>query len=210
MQCGDESRIAVYDMIAPEDLLTGYANGIFPMADTREDPKAKWYTSRRRGIIPLDQFNVSSNVRRIIRNHHYHIKFDYAFRRVMEACADRSTTWISDEIIDSFCNLYEIGHGHSVSVYNQQWELVGGQYGVSLGAAYFGESMFENAKEASKVALYWTHKALVQGNFELWDTQFWSEHLARFGCIEIPAEEYREKLKKAIRRDASFEPVDIE
>ncbi|NGP77722.1 leucyl/phenylalanyl-tRNA--protein transferase [Balneolaceae bacterium YR4-1] len=197
-------------MIAPEDLLTGYANGIFPMADARDDPKAKWYTSRRRGIIPLDSFKVSSNVRRIVRNHHYHVKFDYAFRQVMEACADRSSTWISDEIIDSFCNLHEIGHGHSVSVYDKQWELVGGQYGVSLGAAYFGESMFGTAKEASKVALFWTHRSLVQGNFELWDTQFWSEHLAQFGCIEIPAEEYREMLKKAIRKDASFDPVNTD
>ena len=202
------SRFNICCMISPEDLLTGYANGIFPMADARDDPKAKWYTSRHRGIIPLDNFKVSSNVRRIIRNHHYHIKFDHAFRRVMKACADRNSTWISDEIIDSYCNLHELGHGHSVSVYDQEWELVGGQYGVSLGAAFFGESMFGTAKEASKVALYWTQKALVQGNFELWDTQFWSEHLAQFGCIEIPAEEYRAKLETAIRRDASFEPVD--
>ena len=126
----------------------------------------------------------------------------------MEACADRDSTWISHEIIDSYCNLHKLGHGHSVSVYNKEWDLVGGQYGVTLGAAFFGESMFGKAKEASKVALYWTHKALVEGSFELWDTQFWSEHLAQFGCIEIPAGEYREKLKRAIRRDASFEPVD--
>lgn len=194
-------------MISPKDLLTGYANGIFPMADARDDPEAKWYTSRLRGIIPLDSFKVSSNVQRIIRNNHYHIKFDYAFRKVMEACADRDSTWISEEIIDSYCNLHKLGHAHSVSVYDQQWELVGGQYGVSLGAAFFGESLFGWAKEASKVALYWTHQALVQGGFELWDTQFWSEHLAQFGAIEITAEEYKGRLKMALSKEATFEAV---
>lgn len=194
-------------MISPQDLLNGYAKGIFPMADARDDPEAKWYTSRWRGIIPLDKFKVSSNVRRIIRNNHYHIKFDYAFRKVMEACAGRESTWISEQIIDSYCNLHELGHAHSVSVYDQDWELVGGQYGVSLGAAFFGESMFGRAKEASKVALYWTHQALVQGGFELWDTQFWSEHLAQFGAIEISAEEYRRRLEKAIKKEAKFKKV---
>lgn len=194
-------------MISPEDLLSGYANGIFPMADARDSPEAKWYTSRRRGIIPLDNFKVSSNVQRIIRNQHYHIKFDYAFRKVMESCADRESTWISEEIVESYCNLYDLGHAHSVSVYDQKWELVGGQYGVALGAAFFGESIFGTAKEASKVALFWTHKALLQGGFELWDTQFWSEHLAQFGCIEISAEEYQKRLKEAIKKDAKFEAV---
>lgn len=196
-------------MISPEELLSGYANGIFPMADSRQDPQAKWYTARRRGIIPLGQFRVSSNVRRIIRNHHYHIRFDAAFRRVMEACADRETTWISGEIIDSYCRLHTLGHAHSVSVYNRKWELVGGQYGVSLGAAFFGESMFERAKEASKVALYWTHRALQEGGFTLWDTQFWSEHLGRFGGIEISAAEYEERLRSALQKEAAFEAVDM-
>ncbi|MCW9706886.1 leucyl/phenylalanyl-tRNA--protein transferase [Fodinibius salsisoli] len=191
-------------MIAPEKLLNAYTNGIFPMADSRHDPKAKWYTSQQRGIIPLDRFNVSSNVRRIIRNRHYHVRFDYAFRKVMEACADRDSTWISDEIIDSYCNLHELGHAHSVSVYNQDWDLIGGQYGVSLKAAYFGESMFGWQKEASKVALYWCHRALKEGGFKLWDTQFWTEHLSQFGCIEIPADEYDQKLQKALEGKAEF------
>lgn len=196
-------------MINPQELLNAYANGIFPMADSREDPEAKWYTSSRRGIIPLEEFHVSSNVQRIVRNHHYNIKFDSAFREVMEACATRSSTWISHEIIESYCRLHELGHAHSVSVYNQEWELVGGQYGVSLGAAYFGESMFGWAKEASKVALYWTHQALKKGGFELWDTQFWTEHLAQFGCIEIPASEYEKKLESALQKEAAFKAVDV-
>ena len=191
-------------MIPSKDLLSGYANGIFPMADSRYDPDVKWYTARKRGIIPLDQFRVSSNVRRIVRNNHYQVKINHAFREVMEACADRNTTWISEEIIDSYCNLHDLGHAHSIDVFDHEGKLVGGQYGVALGAAYFGESMFERAKEASKVALYWCHQALVQGGFELWDTQFWSKHLARFGCIEIPSREYRKRLNSALEKEAAF------
>lgn len=174
------------------------------MADSRDDPEAKWYSAYRRGIIPLDNFSVSSNVRRIIRNNHYSVKIDSDFRAVMEGCADRNNTWISNEIIESYVRLHEMGHAHSVNVYNQKRELVGGQYGVSLGAAFFGESMFEREKEASKVALFFCHKALVEGDFELWDTQFWSEHLAQFGCIEIPAEEYKRRLRQALKKRATF------
>lgn len=197
-------------MLSPEELLNAYANGLFPMADSRYDPTIKWYTSQRRGIIPLDRFRVSSNVRRIVRNRHYRIKFDHDFREVMEACAERDTTWISQEIIESYCRLHDLGYAHSVSVYDKEWNLVGGQYGVALGAAFFGESMFGKAKEASKVALYWCHQSLKQGGFELWDTQFWSEHLAQFGCIEISAREYEKRLKSALKRNAAFEPVDTD
>lgn len=197
-------------MISPEDLLNGYANGIFPMADSRHDPKVKWYTARKRGIIPLDRFKVSTNVRRIIRNKHYRVEFDQAFREVMEGCADRSSTWISEEIIDSYCRLHAMGYAHSVDIFDQQGNLVGGQYGVALGAAFFGESMFERAKEASKVALYWCHQALLRGGFELWDTQFWSKHLAQFGCVEISSREYRQQLQKALAKEAVFEAVEIE
>ncbi|MFH5832292.1 leucyl/phenylalanyl-tRNA--protein transferase [Halalkalibaculum sp. DA384] len=193
-------------MIEPDVLLSGYARGVFPMADSRYDTDAKWYTASRRGIIPLDNFRVSSNVRRIIRNDHYKVRIDSAFREVMEGCADRQSTWISDEIIDSYCRLHELGHAHSVDVFDHDGNLVGGQYGVSLGAAFFGESMFERdeAKEASKVALYYCHKALVQGGFELWDTQFWTEHLARFGCIEISNREYQQRLQEALGKRAEF------
>ncbi|HEX6982021.1 MAG TPA: leucyl/phenylalanyl-tRNA--protein transferase [Balneolaceae bacterium] len=195
-------------MISPEKLLNGYASGIFPMADSHHDPKAKWYTSRERGIIPMDKFHVSSNVHRMVRNHHYHIKFDYDFRKVMEACTERKSTWISGEIIDSFCRLHKLGYAHSVSVYDKNWELVGGQYGASLGAAFFGESMFSRVKEAAKVALFWTHQALIQGGFELWDTQFWTKHLSQFGCIEISAREYDRRLEAALQKKAEFRAVD--
>lgn len=191
-------------MIEPEVLLSGYARGIFPMADSREDPAAKWYSARRRGIIPIDRFRVSSNVRRIIRNRHYDVAVDEHFREVMEGCADRESTWISNEIIESYVTLHRMGHAHSVAVFNEKGDLVGGQYGVSLGAAFFGESMFERAREASKVALYFCHKTLEEGGFELWDTQFWSEHLAQFGCVEIPAEEYQQRLREALKKRATF------
>ena len=194
-------------MIPPDDLLTGYAHGIFPMADDRDDPQVKWYTARRRGIIPLERFRVSSNVQRIIRNNHYSIRFDESFRDVIEACADRRTTWISEQIIDSYCRLHELGYAHSVSAYDQTGNLVGGQYGVALGAAFFGESMFEWQKEASKVTLYWCHQALVQGGFELWDTQFWTEHLAQFGGIEITSSEYQRRLQDALEKEAVFQAV---
>lgn len=196
-------------MISPEKLLHAYASGVFPMADHRHDKHYKWYSAAQRGIIPINQFHVSHNVQRIVRNHYYHIKFDTDFRKVIEACADRETTWISDEIIGSYCNLYELGHAHSVSVYDKDWMLVGGQYGVSLKAAYFGESMFERAKEASKVALFWTHQALKHGGFCLWDTQFWNQHLAQFGCIEISSEKYKGKLTEALAKDATFREVAI-
>lgn len=191
-------------MIEPEILLSGYARGVFPMADSRDDPDAKWYTASRRGIIPLDNFRVSSNVRRIIRNDHYRVEIDTAFRQVMEACANRETTWISQEIIDSYCQLHQRGYAHSVDVFDHNGNLVGGQYGVSLGAAFFGESMFEWEKEASKVALFYCHKTLVEGGFKLWDTQFWNEHLAQFGCIEISAEEYQKLLQEALKEKATF------
>lgn len=126
----------------------------------------------------------------------------------MKACARRKTTWISDELIESYNQLHKLGHAHSVSVYNRDWKLVGGQYGVSLGAAYFGESMFQRAKEASKVALYWCHQALQQGGFKLWDTQFWTEHLAQFGCIEIPPDEYQNLLAAALKKSAAFNAVE--
>src|SRR5699024_12720476 len=163
-------------MILPDKLLNAYASGIFPMADSRHDPEAKWYTSRRRGIIPLNHFKVSSNVRRIIRNRHYHIKIDEHFKKVMQACANRKTTWISDEIIESYVVLHKLGHAHSVSVYNQDSELVGGQYGVSLGVAYFGASVVGRVTEAGEVDLYWTHRALLQGCVILCYTQFWTRH----------------------------------
>lgn len=191
-------------IIPPEDLITGYSKGIFPMSESRHDRSFRWYTARRRGIIPLKQFRVSGNVERIIRQNRYKVEINRRFRKVMEECADRKTTWISDLIIDSYELLHEMGYAHSVEMLNRDGSLAGGLYGVSLGSAFFGESMFKNNSEADKVALWHCHRILQKNRFELWDTQYYTEHLARFGCIEIPDHEYMERLEKALRKEARF------
>ena len=191
-------------IIPPEVLLNGYRQGIFPMSETRDDDSVGWYSARRRGIIPIESFRVSSNVERIIRQGRFECRVDTRFRDVMIACADRDTTWISDLIIDSFEVLHLGGHAHSVEMYNGQGELAGGLYGVSLGAAFFGESMFKNEKEADKAALWHCHRILQYNGFELWDTQFYTDHLAQFGCIEIAADQYKNKLDKALQKKARF------
>lgn len=187
-------------IIPPESLLEAYSQGIFPMSESRHDDTVGWYSARQRGIIPIENFKVSSNVERIIRQGRFKCKVDTCFRTVMEECSDRNTTWISDLIIDSFEVLHLTGHAHSVEMYNSAGELAGGLYGVSLGAAFFGESMFKNDKEADKVALWYCHKILQDNGFELWDTQFYTDHLAQFGCVEISAGEYQNRLDSAMEK----------
>lgn len=191
-------------IIPPEVLLNGYKNGIFPMSESREDESVGWYSARSRGIIPIENFKVSSNVKRIIRQGRYTCRINTCFRRVMEECSNRETTWISDIIINSFEILQLAGHAHSVEIFDKDEKLVGGSYGVSLGSAFFGESMFKKATEADKVALWNTHQILKENGFELWDTQFYTDHLAQFGCIEISSKEYKERLNQALETDAQF------
>jgi leucyl/phenylalanyl-tRNA--protein transferase len=191
-------------IIPPEILLNGYRQGIFPMSETRNDEGVGWYSARMRGIIPMDRFKVSKNVERIIRQERYECRINTCFRDVMEECAARNTTWISGLIINSFELLHLAGHAHSVEMFNEQGELAGGLYGVTLGAAFFGESMFKNSKEADKVALWHCHHILEKNGFELWDTQFYTDHLARFGCIEIPASEYERRLERALEKECEF------
>ena len=191
-------------IIPPEILLNGYRQGIFPMSESREDKSVGWYSARRRGIIPMDRFRVSKNVRRIIRQERFECRVNTCFRTVMEACADRDSTWISELIINSFEVLHLAGHAHSVEMFDKKGHLSAGLYGVSLGAAFFGESMFKHANEADKVALWHCHQILQQNGFELWDTQFYSDHLSQFGCIEISSEEYKERLELALLKEAYF------
>ena len=191
------------NIIPPENLLSAYAQGIFPMAESRDAKDVDWYSASKRGIIPIGQFHISKNVRRIIRQEKFEIKVDTHFREVVKACANRDTTWINDLILNSYDVLHQAGHAHSVEVYLDN-ELIGGLYGVSLQSAFFGESMFKREPEADKVALYYCHKILKENGFMLWDTQFYTEHLAQFGCIEIAAEEYREKLGIAMKKEATF------
>lgn len=205
-----DSRLMTYDskqpnkIIPPEVLLNGYRQGIFPMSEERHDDSVGWYSARLRGIIPMEKFKVSKNVERIIRQGRFECRINTCFRKVMEECANRNTTWISDLIINSFEVLHLAGYAHSVEMYNAKGELAGGLYGVTLGAAFFGESMFRQDKEADKIALWHCHQILSRNGFELWDTQFYTDHLAQFGCIEIPAHEYEQRLRRALKKRAVF------
>lgn len=191
-------------MIPPDILLDGYRRGLFPMSESRDDDSVSWFTARKRGIIPIHSFKVSSNVKRIIRQKRYHCRVNSSFRSVVEECANRDTTWISDVIINSYEMLHLAGHAHSVEIFDRDNNLAGGLYGVTLGAAFFGESMFKISPEADKVALWHCHQILKKNGFTLWDTQFYTEHLGRFGCIEISSEEYAKRLTDALSKDAAF------
>jgi leucyl/phenylalanyl-tRNA---protein transferase len=195
--------------LTPEILLAAYAAGIFPMAESAEDPELFWVDPRRRGILPLDAFHVPRRLRRVVRSGRFEIRVDTAFRAVMEACAEasekRPNTWINDEIIRLYGELFRRQAAHSVETW-QEGALVGGLYGVSLGAAFFGESMFSRADDASKVALVHLVARLKRGGYRLLDTQFLTPHLAQFGGIEISRARYRRLLGEALGSTAVFPP----
>lgn len=190
-------------IIHPETLLAAYSQGIFPMAESRDSEFVDWFSANKRGVIPLDQFHVSKNVLRLIRQNKFEVKVDTKFREVVKGCAQRSDTWINDLIINSYDVLHQYGHAHSVEVY-KDGELAGGLYGVHLHAAFFGESMFKSEPEADKVALYFCHQILQKNGFQLWDTQFYTDHLGRFGCVEIDKAEYELLLEEAMVRECRF------
>ena len=189
--------------LSPELLIYAYSTGVFPMAEHREDASVLWIEPENRGIIPLDGFHISHSLRRVIRKNTFEVRFDTAFRNVMLNCADRDETWINDQILEAYCNLFDLGLAHSVECWKAE-KLVGGLYGVSLGGAFFGESMFSKEKNASKVALCALVERLKAGGFALLDTQFLTSHLATFGAIEIPQKEYLKLLKPALSIKASF------
>ena len=184
-------------------LLRAYAEGLFPMAETHDSPELYWVSPEKRGIIPLDEVHVPHRLARTVRSGHFEITTDRAFGTVMRGCAapGRGETWINDEILHLYAALHAGGHAHSVECW-QSGELVGGLYGVKLGAAFFGESMFSKARDASKVALVHLVETLKQGGFMLLDTQFLTAHLATFGAREIPREDYLVLLHRAIAREA--------
>ena len=191
--------------LTPEILLRAYAEGLFPMAERRGDPTLYWVSPEKRGIIPLDTFHVPHRLARTVRSGRFTVTADQAFTEVMRACAapapGREETWINSEILRLYTALHAGGHAHSIEC----WEagmLVGGLYGVRLGAAFFGESMFSRQRDASKVALVHLVEGLRTGGFVLLDTQFITAHLARFGAIEIPREHYLLKLADALNREA--------
>ena len=181
----------------PRLRLQGYATGIFPMADSREADELFWVEPRNRAIIPLDGFHVSRSLRRTIRAGKFAVTRDHAFVAVLRACADREETWINAELERAMLALHGSGHAHSIEIW-RNGELVGGLYGVKLGRAFFGESMFSRATDASKVALAWLVARLRVGNFTLLDCQFMTEHLASLGAVSIPRARYVALLAAAL------------
>lgn len=194
-------------VLTPHRLLRCYAMGRFPMADGRDDPTIYLVDPEQRGILPLDRLHVPRSLRRTIRRGRFDLTVDREFGAVIAACAEatqaRPTTWLNDELIELYLTLARLGHAHSVEV-RAEGRLVGGLYGVVLGAAFFGESMFSREPDASKVALVELVARLRAGGFRLLDTQFVTDHLRRFGAIEIPRAAYLLELKAAIARPARF------
>jgi leucyl/phenylalanyl-tRNA--protein transferase len=181
----------------PRLLLQGYATGIFPMADSRNADELFWVEPKSRAIIPLDSFHVSRSLRRTLRSGKFTVTRDRDFAQVIAACANREQTWINAELEHAMIALHQSGHAHSIEVWEGD-DLVGGLYGVKLGRAFFGESMFSRRTDASKVALAWLVARLKVGNFTLLDCQFMTEHLASLGAISIPRETYVALLSAAL------------
>jgi leucyl/phenylalanyl-tRNA--protein transferase len=183
------------EIIPPEILLGAYAKGIFPMA---EDGEIVWVSPRKRGIIPLDQrFHIPRGLRKALRKNPFEIRFNTEFREVMLGCAERESTWIDPVIVESYCELYSLGFAHSVECWDADG-LQGGLYGVSLGKAFFGESMFSRKTDASKIALVALVEALREKGFGLLDTQWMTDHLRTFGGFEMPQQQYLAMLQEML------------
>lgn len=193
--------------LTPDLLLRAYAAGLFPMAESAEEPDLFWIDPDPRGVLPMDRFHLPRRLKRTLRTGLYEIRSDTAFTAVMRGCAEstqgRPKTWINDEILRLYDDLHRRGFAHSIEAW-QGGELVGGLYGVALGGAFFGESMFSRARDASKAALVHLVARLLRGGFVLLDTQFVTEHLKRFGAIEISRDEYHRRLAAALEVDAYF------
>lgn len=188
--------------IRPAVLIAAYRGGMFPMAmDNRGE--IGWFSPDPRGVIPLEEFHIPHGLKRTLKRDPFEIRVDTAFPEVMRGCADRQTTWISEEIIISYEKLFELGYAHSVECW-ENGELAGGLYGIAIGGAFFGESMFSRATDASKVALVALVNRLRERRFQLLDTQWTTEHLSRFGCREIPRYEYLRQLNQALLVTTSF------
>ena len=191
----------------PNELLDCYRRGVFPMADSRDDPRVFLLDPDERGIIPLDGLHISRSLKKFMKNMPFTVTFDAAFSEVISKCAeaapDRENTWINDGIEYLYGRLHAMGHAHSVEIWDNR-ELVGGLYGVSIGGAFFGESMFSRRTNASKVALVYLVERLNAASYQLLDTQFITDHLKTMGAIEIPRVEYHALLREALAVKASF------
>lgn len=191
--------------ITPDLLLQAYAMGIFPMADSATSKDIHWVAPKRRGVFDLDQFHISRSLRRVLLRGQYQVTVDTDFSGVVAACADRAETWINPPIFALYEALHREGRAHSLEVWEGE-RLIGGVYGVVLGSAFFGESMFSRRTNASKIALAWLVHRLQAGGFTLFDTQFLTPHLASLGATEIPRAEYHRRLDRALRQKAQFDP----
>lgn len=195
--------------LPPDMLLRGYAAGVFPMAEHRDDPEVFWVDPQRRGILPLDGFHLSRSLARRMRRGGYGVTLDAGFAAVLDGCADRPDTWISGPIRAAYLELHARGHAHSLEIW-EEGTLAGGVYGVVLGAAFFGESMFSRRTDASKRALAHLCDHLSRCGFTLFDTQFLTPHLARLGGVEISRAEYRDRLAGALARAADLHALPLD
>lgn len=193
--------------ITPDILLRAYSIGLFPMAESADDPSLHWVEPKHRGVFPLDGLTISRSLAKVIRSDRFDVRINSDFSAVIEACATpapgRETTWINETIRELYSALFRLGHCHTVECW-QDGALVGGLYGVHLGGAFFGESMFHRTTDASKVALVHLAARLNAGGFLLLDTQFLTPHLASLGAVEIPRSEYRRRLDQAVTADGDF------
>ena len=196
--------------ITPEIVLKAYAAGIFPMSDGRDEKEIFWVDPERRGILPLENFHLPRRLHRIVRNEQFQVRTNTHFEEVVEACAEptsgRWTTWINHEIQDIFLGLHERGFAHSLETWTND-ELVGGLYGIALGGAFFGESMFSRQNNASKVALVHLVGRLKLGGYKLLDTQLVTKHLHQFGGVEISRETYHSQLAAALSLAGDFNSI---
>ena len=191
--------------LTPALLLRAYAAGVFPMAEGRDDPVIHWIDPQRRAIFPMEGFHTSRSLARHIRRIQPRVTVDSDFAGVVRACAHRPETWINDEIFAAYTALYDQGHAHSLEVW-QDGALIGGIYGVVLGAAFFGESMFSAKVNGSKMALVYLMHRLRAGGFTLFDVQFLTDHLASLGAVELSRAAYRKRLAEALPTKAQFAP----
>ena len=193
--------------ITPQVLLKAYTCGIFPMAESADDTALYWIEPEHRGILPLDGLHIPRRLKRTVRSERFDIRFDSDYDCVIEGCSasrpERRSTWINDRIRQLYRELFHLGHCHTVETW-RDGELVGGLYGVHLGGAFFGESMFSHRPDASKVALVHLAARLIAGGFSLLDTQFVTEHLRQFGTIDVSRDDFQIRLERALAREGDF------
>ncbi len=186
-------------MLSADEVIFGYMCGVFPMAHPEENNAVYWYEPQLRGIIPVDGLKMSKSLKQTLRSGKFNVTINQSFDDVIRACSKRADTWISEEIVEVYNSLFEMGYAYSFETRNKNGELVGGLYGVALGKAFFGESMFHTETDASKVALVHLVAWLKQHGFTLLDTQYITDHLKTLGAIEIEREEYKELLREALK-----------